>query len=756
MNTIFALAKQGLTFAPTTLGMTRSDRKGWHEIATSDWDTITDWHREGLGLVSVAKHGKGFAIDIDNIAAVEAKGFRLDWLSGYYLVDTPSGGLHAHGLHDDQTDALGNLVVVREEKDSGESDKILELKLHNGSVAAPTARRINQPKKKDGIYQPRESSVGDLKRGLPPEFTAWLKGHADSQSKTVEGPRNWEFHDHWSLEDFLASNHCVEARQYWGDASTLYVIPDKCPLCDRAALASDTDLATKTKFIFGGRGWGFVCHACGVRKRTEFDSQMGDKFSDWKPWRKNIYCARQDDDEDAWEIEDAVVEEDEVVQPEPEKAVKKSESVELTPDEWDYIKQRYSEDTWQGLKVKSLRLLLPSISEDADEDSADALLEDTNKILGEYTNPEGTTSSLLTRRASDYEMVELKWLWPQKIPLGKATLFTGMPDCCKSLCLLDLCARVTTGRNFPDGELNIHGAAEVLIAATEDDPQDTIVPRLFAAGADLSKVHILKGILKKPKDKKRSKKVERLSLKRDIELLMDTMTANPNVKLLVLDPITGFFGDADANKDSDVRPMLEKLQRMLNASGVTLVGIIHSNKRSDVDAIGKVSGAGAIAAVVRATWGFSRDKEDKTLYHMAFVKGNLGKVKSGLDYSVDESTVEIQGKAVGVPRVVWGAVNDRDANELLDEARERKDEKDTKLIKATTLIQTMIPAKLKDIYAKGEEEGISEVTVKRAKQKIVGLVHKQSNKEWWVYLPSNPPAWTKPDTSPTMPDFECL
>jgi RecA-family ATPase len=723
--------------------MTRSDRKGWHDLATNDWATITGWARdEGLGLVSVAKHGKGFALDIDDVAAVQAKGFQMDWLDGYYLVDTPSGGLHAHGLHDAQTDALGNLVVVRATKGDNESDKILELKLHNGSVAAPTAERINQPKKKDGTYQPRETEVGNIKRGLNPEFAAWLMDNAEAQTKTVEGPRNWEFHEDWTLEDFLTSNHCVEARQYWAD-STLFVVPEKCPLCDRAVSSSDTDLATKTKFIFGGRGWGFVCHACGVSRRTEFDDQMTDKFSDWKPWRKTIYMKRDDDDDDWVEA----VDEEEVkplIASEPVAEPKYTNGTYLTTEDRAFLKHHYTEDELAGYGDRALKALVYVPKEDEPEEEPETVQREVkSKILAEYTNAEGNSSSLITKLASDYEMAELKWLWPQKIPLGKATLFTGQPDCCKSLCLLDLCARITTGKNFPDGERNTHGPAEVMIAATEDDPQDTIVPRLCAAGADLTKVHIVRGITKKPKGKNWSKKQDRLSLERDVELLMNAMKANRNIKFLVLDPITGFFGKIDGNKDAEVRPMLEKLQRMLNLSGVTFVGIIHSNKRSDVDAIGKVSGAGAIAAVVRATWGFSRDKEDKTLYHMAFVKGNLGKSKSGIDYSVEEAQVEIQGKLVGVPRVVWGAVNEQDANDLLEQAREHKEEKDTKTIKATTLLTTMMPARSKDIYKKGEDEGISTDTIKRARYKMVNIISAQYKQEWWMFTAEKPPYWLK-------------
>src|ERR1700733_7024939 len=43
------------------------------------------------------------------------------------------------------------------------------------------------------------------------------------------------------------------------------------------------------------------------------------------------------------------------------------------------------------------------------------------------------------------------WLWPNVIPEGKLVILDGDPDVGKSLIALDLCARLSTGRAFPDG-----------------------------------------------------------------------------------------------------------------------------------------------------------------------------------------------------------------------------------------------------------------------------------------------------------------
>jgi hypothetical protein len=52
--------------------------------------------------------------------------------------------------------------------------------------------------------------------------------------------------------------------------------------------------------------------------------------------------------------------------------------------------------------------------------------------------------SRLTRRP-------LSWLWPWQLGLGKLAILDGDPGLGKSLVALDLCARLSTGRPFPDG-----------------------------------------------------------------------------------------------------------------------------------------------------------------------------------------------------------------------------------------------------------------------------------------------------------------
>lgn len=108
------------------------------------------------------------------------------------------------------------------------------------------------------------------------------------------------------------------------------------------------------------------------------------------------------------------------------------------------------------------------------------------------TRTKTTSPSAIIRSFSEIKPQPLKWLWPARIPLGKITLIVGDPGLGKSLATIDIAARVSRGTSFPDGQACEPGA--VIILSAEDDPADTIRPRLDSAGADVTRVHILEGV----------------------------------------------------------------------------------------------------------------------------------------------------------------------------------------------------------------------------------------------------------------------
>src|SRR5262245_65221124 len=91
---------------------------------------------------------------------------------------------------------------------------------------------------------------------------------------------------------------------------------------------------------------------------------------------------------------------------------------------------------------------------------------------------------------SDVAPEPVRWLWPGRIPAAKVTLLCGDPGLGKSFITMDLAARITAGQDFPDAPSPLRKPGSALILSAEDDPGDTIRPRIEAAGGDISRVKI--------------------------------------------------------------------------------------------------------------------------------------------------------------------------------------------------------------------------------------------------------------------------
>jgi hypothetical protein len=239
-----------------------------------------------------------------------------------------------------------------------------------------------------------------------------------------------------------------------------------------------------------------------------------------------------------------------------------------------------------------------------------------------------------------------------------------------------------------------------------------------------------------------------LRLAEDTRLLRDTLKANPNIAMVGIDPITGFFGDADPNKDMEIRPVMEAINHACEKSGAAFVAVIHHNKRSDVDALQKILGASSVAGVSRAAWGFSRDPEDKEILRMSRIKGNLSKKRTGMKYKiVDKALRMFDGTESTLPVIEWAGECDEDADQLI--AQDREKAKNGGEGGAVTKALGWLKYRLKDkpvestaLFKDAELAGINAKSIYRAKKDNADLFKcnkaPKSGEWWWRLLPPVP------------------
>ena len=314
---------------------------------------------------------------------------------------------------------------------------------------------------------------------------------------------------------------------------------------------------------------------------------------------------------------------------------------------------------------------------------------------------------LTVRKASSVQPVALEWLWPARIPKGKVTVLAGNPGVGKGLITCDLAAALTTGRKFPDCE-NKNAPMDVAMLACEDGEADTIRPRLEAAGADLDRVHFIDS-----KVKLNDKAPGRwLALDHDITPLRDLLTENPSIKLVIIDPISSYLGNVKMEKEQEVRRVLGSLAQLAEETGVTFLLVMHFNKRWDVSALHRVTGAVAMTGVARATWVCAPDPESNTDECLLMpTKMNVGKRVCGLRYGIEEKQLSY-GPA---PVIVWRGTTNITADQALSAKPETGRLTKAKEWLAEYLVSDT-PAT--QVYAAAKTAGISERTLKRAKNDL--------------------------------------
>jgi hypothetical protein len=94
---------------------------------------------------------------------------------------------------------------------------------------------------------------------------------------------------------------------------------------------------------------------------------------------------------------------------------------------------------------------------------------------------------LITHRASDLQPEKMDWVWPGRIPEGKLVLLGGPPGLGKSQLTAFMAATISKGGDWPCNEGSTT-VGSVIFMSAEDGIEDTIIPRLMAAGANLDRV----------------------------------------------------------------------------------------------------------------------------------------------------------------------------------------------------------------------------------------------------------------------------
>ncbi len=342
-------------------------------------------------------------------------------------------------------------------------------------------------------------------------------------------------------------------------------------------------------------------------------------------------------------------------------------------------------------------------------------------------------SRVLLQQGDKISISPVRWLWPGWLAKGKLEILAGPPGTGKTTIAMELAAILSRGGTWPDGTKATPG--KVVIWSGEDDPADTLKPRLLAAKANMRRIAFVTGAL--DADGHRS-----FDPATDSQALQEALQGKPPA-LLVIDPIVSAVS-GDSHKNSETRRSLQPLVDLAARLDCCVVGISHFAKggagRSPVDRVSGSLAFGAIARVVMAaikTPNNSREGYSRVFCRM---KSNLGEDGGGFGYELEQVTLP-RHKGIEASRIQWKGQIKGEAHELLalgDTAETTDDDAcDAEAFLLEELKGGPVPAK--ELQQAARDAGISWHKLKRTKRRLdvesVLKSVKQGDKEkrFWVW-----------------------
>jgi putative DNA primase/helicase len=321
----------------------------------------------------------------------------------------------------------------------------------------------------------------------------------------------------------------------------------------------------------------------------------------------------------------------------------------------------------------------------------------------------------------------VSWLWRDWLALGKLHILAGAPGQGKTTIAIAMAATVTSGGRWPDGSQCERGHA--LIWSGEDDPADTLLPRLIAAGADKTRVHFVSGT-------RTDGELQPFDPATDMVQLAEQAERIGNVRLIIVDPVVSAV-TGDSHKNTEVRRALQPLVDLASTMGAALVGISHFSKGGQgQDPASRVVGSIAFTAVARVVLVAAKvkgdDGQDRRI--LARGKSNIGPDDGGFEYCIAQ--VEAL-PGIQASRIEWGAAVEGSARELLTDPAEETEEGNAQDSAAAFLQEVLgdnvVP--VKSIETEAKEAGLAWRTIRRASDSLYVLKRRGTENRWYWSLP---------------------
>lgn len=311
----------------------------------------------------------------------------------------------------------------------------------------------------------------------------------------------------------------------------------------------------------------------------------------------------------------------------------------------------------------------------------------------------------LVYRLDAVDTTPMGWIWPGWIPAGMLTILGGHVGEGKSTVVASLIAALSRGATLPDG--TTMPPINILVISTEDDHGRVVRPRLEANGVDPKRVYILETSLGLEYGRRTWPDNDREAV------FLENLVLSEDIKLIVLDPLSGLLRRLDRSSEGEVREALLPLMNTIHQTGVAVLGLLRIGKAGSVRRPAQsLIGSSAVPAIARSVLMIASDRSSDAAPGtrvIEVVKSNYANPPRPLSLTMD---------AAGV--VHWNGPAASSIDELASMGDDPRLTRSERAEAASFLADTLAggPERATVVLEAARKAGFSEITVRRAKKDV--------------------------------------
>lgn len=380
-------------------------------------------------------------------------------------------------------------------------------------------------------------------------------------------------------------------------------------------------------------------------------------------------------------------------------------SVVIIPDK-DAPGQRHAAKVAASLygKARSLKVVEVSnrdghqVKDVSDWLEAGGTLSELERLASEVPEWKPNENGISLVCMADVKPEFVDWLWHPYIPKGKLTLLEGDPGVGKSWISLAIATAVSLGKGLPGMETI--ESASVVLASEEDGLGDTIRQRLDAMGADVSKIHAIKGDL---------------DFGNGGLAILEGYIDQVRPELVIIDPLVAYIGArVDLHRANETRAVMARLADIAERYTVAILAVRHLTKGGTLKPIYRGLGSIDLAAACRSVLMAGCDPDNPQKRGIVHIKSNLAPMGAAIGYELRDAGFYWTGESDLTWQKILSA-EDTDGKSALDDAI---DFLKNELMDGAVEVKT--------VERDAEAAGINPRTLRRARESMEVRVKRQS------------------------------